>query len=105
MAGKTRAPHKDGCTCVVCKAMRARMEAIKSLNVGMMAPPLVIGRMAPPPPIPEVRLDSLPVTTRFEYKGQKCQVNEKIEGMVVCYNLLFNETSTLGGSTMVKPLE
>ena len=104
-----RVPHKEGCMCVVCKTKRAKLEAplvepeiVAELE--MVIEPEIVAPPPPPPPV-KVRLDSLPVAAKFEYKGEKCQVNDKIEGMVVIYNLFVNDSATLGGSTMVKPIE
>ena len=100
MAGKTRAPHKEGCMCVVCKSKRGVGEVIAPL---LVEPEIAI---APPPPPPtEVRLDSLLSAAKFELEGQKHRVGVKFEGMVVCYNLAINDSATLGGSTMVKPIK
>ena len=98
MAGKTRAPHKEGCMCVVCKSKRGMGEAI----VLTPAEPEII---VPPPPLTEVRLDSLLSAAKFVLGGQEHRVGQKIEGMVVCYNLAINDTATFGGSTMVKPIK
>ena len=94
MAGRTRAAHKDGCMCAVCKGIRAKMEA-----------PVEPEIIAPPPPPTEVRLDSVPSAAKFELGGKEYRVGEKFEGMVVCYNLFVNETLTFVGSTKVKPVE
>ena len=99
---RPRAPHKEGCECGVCKS---------HLKVETVAPPffqgpLVITPASPPPPPPtRVRIDSLAPTMQFTSEGVKYQVNEKIEGMIVCYNFLTNATETLGGSTMVEPIK
>ena len=115
--GVPRAPHKEGCMCISCKWKREKLEALIEPEVeAPIAEPEIVAEpeMAvepeivapPPPPVPtEVKLDSLPPATKFEYKGERHQVNEKIPGMVVCYNLFCNDIVTLGGSTMVKPIE
>jgi len=84
--------------CVVCKSKRGVGEVIASPSVE----PEII---APPPPLTEVRLDSVPSATKFVLGGQEHRVGEKFEGMVVCYNLAINDTITLSGSIMVKPIK
>lgn len=93
-----RGPHKEGCLCAICKAKR---EAV------IPTPQSFITRVERqlPPPIPEVRLDSLAVKSRFQLRGEENLVKEKIEGMVVCYNLALRDTTTLGGATMVEPIK
>lgn len=90
-AYRPRAPHKEGCACVVCIAKRAPLAEIEV-------------KISPPPPPTEVRLDSIPISTKFELAGQECLVKERVEGMVVCYNLAISDTATLSGATMVKPV-
>lgn len=85
-AYRSRGPHKEGCLCAVCKKREAPA----------LAP------VAPPPT--EVRLDSLPSTTKFMLGGQEYRVGQKFESMVVCYNLILNDNATFGGSTKVKPI-
>ena len=102
MAVKTRAPHKEGCMCVVCKRKSAGLESQPLVEPEITPEPEIV---APPlsPPLPaKVRLDSLLSTNKFLLGGQEHRVGEKIEGMVVCYNLTINDTATLSGSTMVK---
>lgn len=101
--GVPRAPHKEGCICVVCKAKRAKLEAPPESE--MAVEPEIIIASPPPSPPTEVRLDSLPIATKFELSGQENRVGEMIEGMVVCYNLFINDTMTLSGATMVKPIK
>ena len=98
--GVPRAPHKEGCLCVICKA--------KHREVSSPLPELRIILPPSPEPAPEkieARLDSLPNASKFELGGQQHVVKEGVEGMVVCYNLAINDTVTLGGSTMVKPIK
>ena len=85
--------------CVVCKSKRGVGEVIAPL---LVEPEIAV---APPPPPPtEVRLDSLLSAAKFVLGGQEHRVGQKIEGMIVCYNLAINDTATFGGSTMVKPI-
>ena len=110
MAGKTRGPHKEGCACVVCKAKRGGVKVvpsspperpfISSQEKGVVT--THIRYQAPPPP--PVRLDSLLNTAKFMLEGREHRVGEKVETMVVCYNLFSNEIVTLSGATMVEPI-
>ena len=101
MEGKTRAPHKAGCMCVVCKAKRAKLEIPE-----VLAEPEIVAPPPLPPPLPaRVRLDSLCMAAKFLFGGQKHRVGDKLEGLVVCHNTATNESATLGGSTMVEPIK
>jgi hypothetical protein len=97
--GVPREPHKEGCACVVCRAKRE--SATSRLPELVIIAPTPI---PPPPSIIEVKLSSLSATNRFRFVGQEHLVREKLEDVVVCYNLFTNDTVTLGGSTMVKPI-
>ena len=96
---RPRAPHKEGCMCAMCKSKRGAGE-------GLVPPPAEPEIIAPPPlPPTEVRLDSLPITAKFELGGQKYQVGERVESMAVICNLVTSQTMTLGGATKVKPIK
>ena len=108
-AYQPRAPHKEGCMCAVCKAKRNKGISHQIIPE-VVAPPIELEIVAPPPPPPpppptEVRLDSLPVGTKFLLGGQECRAGEKVDGVVVCYNLFLNDTMTLGGATKVEPIK
>jgi len=83
-----RGPHKEGCQCSGCKIKRG-VEVIP---------------VSEPEPI-MVRVDSLRAANKFEFEGARWQVNEFVEGMVVCYNFLMNNAMTISGSTMVEPVK
>ena len=110
MAGKTRGPHKEGCACVVCKAKRGGVKVvpsspperpfISSQEKGVVTTHITYQAPLPPP----VRLDSLPNREKFTLDGHAHMVEQRVEDMVVCYNLATNDTVTLGGATMVKPI-
>ena len=95
-----REGHKPDCQCVVCRKMREKA-ARESIAV---TPKVAIAVTPPSPPPTEVRLDSLPLAAKFMLGAQECRVGERVESMVVCYNLFINDTMTLGGSTIVKPI-
>lgn len=99
-----RASHKEGCMCAVCKAKRVKQE-VPALIEPEISEVLVKPEILIPPPPTEVRLDSLLNATKFMLGGQEHLVKEKVEGMVVCYNLFVNDTMTFGGATMVKPIK
>ncbi len=96
-----RALHKDGCQCAPCKAKRAKGISQEIGKPTGLVTTHVRHVPAPPPP---VRLDSLLNTARFRLEGHEHRVGQKVEGMVVCYNLFSNETVTLGGTVMVEPI-
>jgi len=85
--------------------MRAKLEALVEPEI-VAEPEIVVEpeTVVPPPPV-TVRLDSLEPQTIFELRGERRMVKEQVEGMVVCCNLFTNNVMTLGGSTMVKPIE
>ena len=102
---RPRGPHKEGCMCVVCKPKRGGgvsqgIPRTETHEKGLVTTHVTY--QAPPPP--PVRLDSLRNKARFRLGGQEHRAGEKIEGMVVVYNLAINESATLGGSTMVEPI-
>ena len=66
MAGKTRAPHKEGCQCVVCKAVRGATLAEVVVRV---QPPVILA-------------SSLKSGERFEFKGGIYRVGSR-DGDVV----------------------
>lgn len=99
-----RSPHKEGCMCAVCRRKRAKVESVLPVEPKIVIEPEIVPPSLPSSPI-EVRLDSLPLATKFIYHGQEHQVNERVEGIVVCYSLFLNDTVTLGGSTLVKPIK
>ena len=108
MAGKMRAPHKEGCRCAVCKSKRGVVEPMVLPSIEPEVPEVIVKleETTPPPlsPPADVRLDSLPSTAKFILGGQEYRVGQKVEGMVVCYNLAINDTVTIGGLTMVRPI-
>ena len=103
MAGKLRAPHKEGCMCAVCKAKAAKI--IQPPVANAMRPLVTRVERILPPDIPEVRLDTLPSKAKFTYQGREHRVGEKIEGYVVAYNLFSQSIVTLGSATLVKPVK
>ena len=90
---RPRAPHQPGCGCAVCRIKDAAPEILPPTQAEIEDG------------IRPVRLDSLSPTSQFNLDGQKYLAKEGVEGMVVCCNLSTNDTATLGGSTMVKPIK
>ncbi|KKK77843.1 hypothetical protein LCGC14_2849510 [marine sediment metagenome] len=47
----------------------------------------------------KLKIDGVTVDNPYEYR-----MGQKVEGMVVCYNLFISATETIGGATLVEPI-
>ena len=75
--GRTRAPHKPDCKCVVCKAQRNKEKAEQLKPAPIVAPEL------------KILLADLSIASKFEFEGETYRIGEKSPEVAVCHKLRF----------------